>query len=210
MGTHIATINLNTSLIFGDRNNFSIHYRTYPNEYNHTSTDLMAICHIIINNTLIGQPDEACYLPTWLFSLTKRKNHIIDTEHLLFPKAFEGLSNREIFETIFKANQLDEEFHPDFLYLPQLDSVIWSNHSFTLDETIDNYLFYFYVKDNQITFLIEDETGSLKSNQRSYKFLFHTILLDLFFRTVEEITVFLTQHYPYLKDNISTRTFNRS
>ena len=78
----------------------------------------MAICHLVIGNSLIGQTDEECYLPTWLFSLSDRLNRIVDTKASLFPKEFEGLTDREIFEIILKANQLDEEFHPDFLYLP--------------------------------------------------------------------------------------------
>lgn len=170
----------------------------------------MAICHLIIGNNLIGQADEECYLPTWLFSLTDRRNRIVDTKHLLFPKEFEGLSDREIFETVLKANQVDDEFHPDFLYLPQLDNKFWSDHHFTLDETVDGYLIYFYVKDNNITFLIEDETERSDTDYKSYKFIFHSVELDLFINTVDQTTEFLFQQYPYLKDNLSSRTFNSS
>ena len=170
----------------------------------------MAICHLIFDNKLIGRPDEECYLPTWLFSLTDRRNRIVDRKHLLFPKEFEGLTDREIFEIILKANQLQEEFHPDFLYLPKLDNKFWSDHHFTLDETIDGYLIYFYVKDNQIKFLIEDETESLESDYRSYKFIFQSIDLDLFINTINQSTKFLMQQYPYLQDNLSSRTFNSS
>src|SRR5690606_12210657 len=135
--------------------------------------------------------DEECYLPSWIFSLTDRRNRIVDTKHLLFPKEFEGLTDREIFEVILKANQLDEEFHPDFLYLPQLDNDFWSRHSFALDETVDGYIIYFYVKHNQIKFLIEDETESMESDYRSYKFIFHSVDLDFFIRTVDQATTFL-------------------
>lgn len=206
----LAAINLDTSQTFGDRSEFAIHFRTCPDTYNYSPNDKMAICHLVIDNNLIGNPDEECYLPTWLFSLTDRRKRIADTKNLLFPKAFEGLTNREIFETILKANQFEEEFHPDFLYLPQPDNEVWSRHSFTLDETIDSYLFYFYVKDNQITFLVEDETGSLDNDYRSGKFLFHTVPLELFFSTVEEASTFLIMRYLYLKENVSTRTFNSS
>ena len=165
---------------------------------------------MIIGSKLIGRPNESCGLDTWLYNLTDRRKRIADTKHLLFPKEFEELSDREIFEMILKANQLEDEFHPDFLYLPQVDNEIWSNHSFTIDETIDSYLIYYYVKHNQITFLIEDESGRFDSNYRSYKFLFHTLPLDLFFKTVSETTAFLLEHYPSLTDNISKRTFNSS
>jgi hypothetical protein len=170
--------------------------------------DKMAICHLIFGNNLIGLVDEECYLPTWLFNLTDRRNRIVATKELLFPKEFENLSDREIFETVLKANQFKDEFHPDFLYLPQLDNKFWIDHRFSLDETIDGYLIYFYVKDNQITILIEDETERLESNYRSYKFIFHSVELDFFINTVDQATEFLLQQYPYLKDHVSSRTFS--
>lgn len=203
----LAAINLDTSQTFGDESKFAIHYRSCSDKYNYAPTDKMAICHLIIGNNLIGQADEECYLPTWLFSLTDRRNRIADTKHLLFPKEFLNLSDREIFEIVLKANQFEDEFHPDFLYLPQLDNKFWNDHQFTLDETIDGYLIYFYVKDNRITFLIEDETEQLESNYCSNKFVFHSIDLDFFINTVDQTTAFLLQHYPYLKDNTSSRTF---
>ena len=204
----LAAINLDTSQIFGEKRKFAIYFRACPDKYNYAPTDKMAICHLIISNNLIGQPDEECYLPTWIFSLTNRCNRIVDTKHLLFPKEFNGLSDREIFEIILKANQLEDEFHSDFLYLPQLDNKFWSDHLFSLDETIDDYLIYFYVKDNQITFLIEDKTERIESDYRSYKFIFHSVSLDLFVDTVNQATEFLLQQYPYLKDNVSSRSFN--
>lgn len=201
---------MDSSQIFGDKSNFAILYRPCPEEYGYALTDKMAICHLIIGGKLIGRPEEECGLGTWLYNLTDRRNHIADTKQILFPKYFEGLSDREIFETILKANQCEEEFHPDFLYLPQLDNEIWSRHSFSLDETIDGYLIYFYVKGNQITFLIEDETGQFESNYRSYKFIFHSINFDFFIKTIDQTKEFLLQHYPSLKDNLSLRTINSS
>jgi hypothetical protein len=201
---------LDTSQTFGEKSKFAIHCRPCPDEYNYAPTSKMAICHLIVSDTLIGQPEEECYLPTWIFNLTGGRNHIVDTKHLLFPKEFEGLTDREIFEIILKANQLEEEFHPDFLYLPQLDNEIWSNHSFTLDETVNGYLIYFYVRGNQIRFLIEDETERVESDYGSYKFIFHSVDFDFFISTVDQATEFLVEQYPYLKDNISLRTFNSS
>ena len=209
-GLALAAINLDTPKTFGDRSEFAIHYRTCSDKYNYAPTNKMAICHLIIGNNLLGRYEEECYLPTWICSLTDRRNHIVDTKPLLFPKEFEGLTDREIFEIILKANQLEEEFHPDFLYLPQLDNKIWSRHSFTLDETVDDYLIYFYVKGNQIRFLIEDETERMKNDYRSYKFIFHSVDFDFFISTVDQTIEFLVERYPYLKDNVSSRTFNSS
>ena len=201
---------MDTSQTFGDKSEFAIHYRTCTDKYNHDPTDKMSICHLIIGNNLLGRHEEECYLPTWISSLTDRRNRIVDTKHLLFPKEFEGLTDREIFEIILKANQLEEDFHPDFLYLPQLDNEIWSRQSFTLDETVDGYLIYFYVKGNQIRFLIEDETERMESDYRSYKFIFHSVDFNFFISTVDKTTEFLVKQYPYLKDNVSSRTFNSS
>ena len=206
----LAAINMDTSQTFGEKSEFAIYYRNCPDKYNYAPTDKMAICHLIIGNILLGRPGEECYLPTWVFSLTDRRNRIVDTRHILFPKEFDGLTDREIFEVILKANQFDEEFHPDFLYLPQLDNEIWSRHSFTLDETVDGYLIYFYVKGNHIRFLIEDETERVESDYRSFKFIFHSVDFDFFIRTIDQATDFLVEQYPYLKDNVSSRAFNSS
>jgi hypothetical protein len=201
---------LETSKTFGDKSKFAIYYRTYPDKHSYSPSDKMAFCHLIVSNNIIGQLEEECYLPTWIFNLTNRRNLLIDTKHSLFPKEFEGLTDREIFETILKANQLEEEFHPDFLYLPQLVNETWSRHSLTLDETIDGYLIFFYVKESQITFLIEDETERIESDYRSYKFIFHSLDFDFFINTIDQATDFLLHQYPHLKDNLSSMTFNSS
>jgi hypothetical protein len=192
---------LETYKIFGDPKHFAITYRVCPEEYNYESSSKMAFCHCTINETLIGRIDEECYLPTWIHSLTYQTNRILNDRHLLFPKEFNGLSDREIFELILKSNQFEEEFHPDFTYLPQLDGEFWSRHHFTIDETIDGYLVYFYVKDDRITFLIEDETRKKKRDLRSYEFIFYTLELNYFLNIIDETTNFLVGNYPFLNDN---------
>jgi len=199
---------MDTSKIFGDKSKFAIYYRTCPDENNDAAANKMVICLLVIDGNLIGKSDEECYLPTWFGRLTRLRNRLVDTKHSLFPKELMGLSDREIFETLLKANQLEKDFHPDFLHLPQIDSQFWSGHLLTLDETIDDYLVYFYVKDNRIIFLIEDESGSFESNCRSYKFIFHSIDFDFFISTVDFATVFFLQRYPYLKQYLISRTFN--
>jgi hypothetical protein len=201
---------MDTSKIIGDKSKFAINYRSESEIITYSPNNQMAICHLIIGNNFIGRPDEGCYLPTWLFSLINLRNRIVDTYHLLYPKEFDGLTDREIFETILKANQIEKEFHPDFKYLPQLDEKIWYNHSFTIDETIDAYIIYFYVKDNQITFLIEDDIEGNESEYRSYKFIFQKVDFDQFISTIDETKDFLIQQYPYLRNNVTSRTHNSS
>ena len=100
------------------------------------------------------------------------------------------------------ANQEEENFHKEFLYLPKLENSIWSNHKFDLDETIDAYLFYYYVRNNEIKFLIEDGSKSQDRNIRSQNFIFFAVDLDKFFKTIDEATSFLVYKYPYLKDQV--------
>ena len=193
--------------IVGDTTNFAIQYQTCPANFNYNSSAKMAMCHLIINDQLIGNPNEECYLPTWLFSLTDRRNRIDQRRSYLFPKEFEELTDREIFELSLKSNQLEEEFHKDFLYLPKLNEEFWYDHHFTMDETIDGYSIFFYVRNDRITFLIEDDSEIMSNSGRSFKFIFKSLDLNLFIRTIDEMTYFLVEQYPYLQQNVSDRTF---
>jgi hypothetical protein len=193
--------------IVGDPGIFAIQYQPFPNNANYEPSAKMALCHMIINNQLIGNPIEECYLPSWLFNLTDRRNRIDQQRHYLFPKEFEELSDREIFESILKSNQLEEEFQADFLYLPQLTNEFWNAHHFTIDETIDRYLIYFYVRNDRITLLIEDDSKVKGDMERSFQFIFKTLDLNSFIRTIDEMTYFLLEQYPYLQQNVSDRKF---
>jgi hypothetical protein len=194
---------MDTSKIFGQPNSFAIQYRPNNNKLTIDSADNFAFCHLIIDKRTIGYSTETCYLPTWVCFLTDKRNFIEKNRNDLFPKEFEKLSDREIFESILKANQLEEEFHADFLYLPQLTTDIWYRHSFQLDETIDAFLFYYYIKANQIKFLIEDRSKKEDRNKRSNDFIFASADIDNFFKTVDETITFLVNTYPHLTDNVS-------
>lgn len=194
-------------ITFGDKANFAINIQNqFDEDIDKLQASKMTRCHLIINDVIIGSPNEECYLPTWLFRLTDLKNRIADTKDYLFPKQFDSLTNREIFEIILKANQLEEQFNPDFNYLTQLDNTFWNNHHFTLDETIDNFLFFFYVRENEITFLIKNISEGINNDV----FHFHSTNLDQFFHTIDETAKYLVTHKPFLKENVSFRTFNIS
>ncbi len=201
---------METLKIFGDVGNFAITYSPCPESYNYEDKDEFAICYLVVKGNYINRQRNECWLPPWLYHLTDRKKRINTTREILFPKEFDGLSDREIFELILKANQLEEEFHSDFLYLPQVDNEIWNRHRFDLYETTDGYLSYFYVKNNKITFLIEDNSENGIGIERSYKFIFHTVDLDYFIDVVDQITNFLIKEFPSLEGQISSRTFNNS
>ncbi|MCC6583622.1 MAG: hypothetical protein IT271_07965 [Chitinophagales bacterium] len=52
-------------------------------------------------------------------------------------KEFNSRSDEEIFELIFKSNQLEEEFKPQYKYLPILENTIWQDCHISIDETTD-------------------------------------------------------------------------
>ncbi|WKN41687.1 hypothetical protein [Tunicatimonas pelagia] len=53
---------------------------------------------------------------------------------------FKNRSDEEVFELIWKANQLEDEFDPTFNHLPILDNSIWAACHISIDETTDAWL----------------------------------------------------------------------
>lgn len=203
----LAAIHWETLKTFGNPRTFAIQYKPEDNGTVDANSKL-AYCHFIIGNTFLGHTDEICYLSTWVFYLTDVRNSIEQSQEQLFPKEFFNLSDREIYETCLRSVQSEEEYHPDFLYLPRLGMFVSRQHQFTMDETLDGYEIFYYVKANKLTFLIEDCLGMGYETRRSFKFVFSTVALNDFLETVNEAIVFLTKTYPYLTDHISKRTFN--
>jgi len=199
---------LDTTKTFGDPQTFAIRYR--PSEDGEVDkNDKFAFCHLIIDNKLIGNDDECCYLPTWVYYLTDEKNRIEQDTANLFADEFTSLTNREIFETCLKSTQLEEEeVDSEFRHLPKLHWQTSRRHQLILDETVDGYYLFLYVKDGKITFLIEDLLGLGYQTRRSYKFIFKTVSLNDAFNTINKAITSLTQTYPYLTESISTRTYN--
>jgi hypothetical protein len=194
---------LNTSQILGDKEQFAIRY-TVPQDTHYDAGDPTAVCQLVIGGKLITGTGQTCFLPTWLFNLTDHKNRIADARDHLFPKEFEGKTNREIFELISKSNQTEEEFNPDFLYLPQLDRDIHVRHSFIIDPALGACQPHFYVKHNQICFLV-DGKNCFNNDDDNGHFFYHTLPLEIFYNTIDEAIVFVTVLYPYLKENVSRR-----
>src|SRR5688572_9914374 len=193
---------MDTSRMFGNTDTFAIRYKFNEDAKTVEAAESLAYCHLVVNDNLIGNLDEVCYLKTWAYYLTDQKEFIKQNKNDLFPKQFLNLTDREIFESILMANQEVEDFHNGFLYLPKLDNSLWSKHKFDLDETIDAYLFYYYVRNTEITFLIEDRSKSQDRNIRTEKFIFSSVDLDTFIKTIDETISFLILKYPYLKENV--------
>ncbi len=185
--------------IIGDPNLFGIRYLPCPIEYNYEQPDKYAICHLIFDNTIIGSPTEECYLPTWYPQLIRHRNFIQNNLTVLYPKSFIGLTDREIFELIIKTNQVEDEFDEKYLYLPQLNSSLWSNHTFFIDETIDAFAICFYILENNMKFLIE-KTWPLQQENTISSFIYPEVKADYFLNVLNETIHFLELTYPYLSE----------
>jgi hypothetical protein len=195
-------MSLDNPQTFGDPERFAIKIRPCRAEYNYTPDSKMAICHLVIGGHLVGAFDEECYLPTWASSLATKKQKIVQNRERLFPKVFEGLSDREIWASILKSNQLEDEFEPEYLYLAQLDNQIWVDHFFWIDETTDACMIGVYVKDEQISFLVQAYYWSKETGHTQAEWVVQKIDLDFFISTVDAVLNYLLRECPYLKDHI--------
>ena len=72
--------------IFGDKAIFAVSCRIMENVYAAEENENYAYCHMIINDNLIGYPDEVCYLKTWIGSLSAKRDFISQNSSNLFPK----------------------------------------------------------------------------------------------------------------------------
>lgn len=99
-----------------------------------------AYCHLVLGGQIIGEKGEMCFLNTWLFSLRMLRNLIKDGYSSICHPEFRNRTDREIFEMIWKANQSEEDYTPEYEYLPVLEHEVWSNCSVSLDETTDAFL----------------------------------------------------------------------
>lgn len=194
---------MHTERIFGNPGIVAVRYKAYSKDSTNEVNQDYAYCHFIIGDKLIGNADEACFLKGWARAVTSQSEFIKKNEKALFPFSFIGMSDREVFESILKTNQLEEDFLEEYRYLPQLPRGIWQRHVFRLDETVDAYLFYFYVRDSQITFLIE-EVPRPKDRSRTRDITVTTAGLQEFLAVVDSIKSCLLTQYPYLKDHVST------
>lgn len=192
---------VNTAEIFGNEAKFAIRYLPCPKEYNYEQSDKYAICHLVINNVIIGTPTEECYLPTWFSQLLRNRDFIKENKKDLYQKDFISLTDREIFEIIIKSNETENEFDEKYLYLPQLDSTVWHRHIFFLDETIDAFIICYYIFDGFIRFIIKKEC-SKEENENQERFIYSAIDLNGFLAVIDSTIQFLRETYPYLSDNV--------
>lgn len=136
---------------FVDKNTFAIRY--VPGYSDKNKKYFYAYCHIVLGGQIIGYKEEPCYLNYWKDSFEKLKNQIKNNFDKICHFEFKDKNAEEIFELIWKANQLEEDFQVEYDYLPVLDNNVWSNCSISLDETTDAYLITMTGENGKIKFL---------------------------------------------------------
>lgn len=96
-------------VIFGNQEQFAIRYIVgYKSE---AENYYYAFLHLILGGQIIGDPEEECFLPTWLNGIKRIKSEII---------------NRNILKWKETDNKPDNE--------------VLESNSLTIDETIDGWL----------------------------------------------------------------------
>lgn len=125
-------------IYFGNKNKFAIRY--VPVYKNKDSNHFYAYLHLVLGGQIIGDIEESCYLTTWLISIKKIRDRVNLQFENFKNKEFINRSDDEIFELIWKANQMEGDYNHKYLYLPVLDNSIWNYCHVAIDETIDAWL----------------------------------------------------------------------
>ena len=138
---------------FGDKETFAIRYVPEFKSTYQGHTWYYAYLHLQLGGQIIGTIEESCSAPNWTYKaallLDRLTNHFDKFSH----PEFLNRTDQEIFELVWKSNQLDTEFDPQYAYLPQLDNNVWVYCGLGLGETIDAYLITITAFDNVIKFI---------------------------------------------------------
>ena len=166
---------------FGDKDIFAIRY--IPGYKHKGQNYYYASLNFVFLGQIIGDPNEMCYLLSWLASVKLLLERIQKKSDLLRNDEFKNRSDEEIFELIWKANQLEEEFDPKFNHLPILDNSIWTACHISIDETTDAWLITMIEENNELKFIWKgwrdscpnDRIGKLCSVSIDREFVIKTI-----------------------------------
>lgn len=136
---------------FGNKDGFAIRYKPFYREGILDSK--YAYCHFVLKGQVIGELKECCYISTWMASAFCELEKFGAIPSVFYSPEFENRTDVEIFELLIKANQLEEEYKPEFYYLPVVDGMLWDNCILWIDETIDAYLIYKIEMQGKIRFI---------------------------------------------------------
>ncbi len=121
--------------IFGYQNTFAISCKL-P-EYINPNEQVLILCHYLVAGDFIGNEDEPDLLGTCAGDLKRALVKLCDLQAAGHETIFDGLNDLEALAIVRKANQLEEEFEPNFLYLPQQPETFWYAHQLWLAESTD-------------------------------------------------------------------------
>jgi len=124
-----------TTKVFGDPTGFAIHCVTSEE----STPDLAYCCHWILNNNLVGDAQEPCYLPTWTAALVNFKRWQLP-KIIASPFAVNVATASSIFTT--PCERWDEATR-----------ATWETHRINLDETQDAWQLMAYFKQEHIVFV---------------------------------------------------------
>jgi hypothetical protein len=175
--------------VFGDKNTFAID--CFVPGHIPPEEQVLIYCHLVLGNQYIGLPDDPDLLGTCGLHLKKLKEIVLGENEQITHSLFDSLSDREILELIWKANQSEEEFDPGFNYLPNLESErLWSKHTFMLGESLDQYYMAVIDQFENIKFIWTE-------GKRTESELYVTISnRDFVISTIDDCLTYMKQVYP--------------
>jgi hypothetical protein len=136
---------------FGDKHTFAIRY--VPGYSDNSKKYFYAYCHLVLGGQIIGDIKEPCYLNSWKYSFEILKDQIKNDFHSIVHSEFNKRSDIELFELIYKANQLEDDYKLEYSNLPVLDNKVWRNCLISIDETTDAFLIIMTEQNEEIKFL---------------------------------------------------------
>lgn len=169
-------------IIFGDKSTFGIRYAS-GYTYKGNPKWLYSFLHLTLGGQIIGDKDESCSTETWIYNIKRIQKRLVEHFADLKNTEFKDRRDDEVFELVWKSNQSEEEFSPEYQYLPVLDNDVWSSCHLSIDETIDAWLITMTEDNSKLKFIWkgwrnpcpEEEIGKLYSTNVDKDFVVKTI-----------------------------------
>ena len=104
--------------------------------------------------TIIGESEEFDVLGTCVGDLERLRDKIQKYEGHFRDILFDGLTDDEVMELIYKSNQLESEYNPVFSHLPVMKTnELWYKHTVTLAESTDSYNIVVFEEGGKLKFV---------------------------------------------------------
>ena len=141
-----------TMPIFGDEKTFGT--KCFITDEPPVNGWIFIRCHLVLGSQFIGDPDETDALGVSAGHLKRLRDQVTGRYGNLTHPLFQSLTDVEIFELILKSNQLEEEFDPNFEYLPALEKErLFGRHHFFVGESTDAYFLVVIEQSEKLKFL---------------------------------------------------------